>query len=67
MEERGSETEARPAEPEMRGPDPNLYVADPLHERKGRWEYLRHARAGWAVLALCILTLAAWWIWNAVA
>ena len=48
----------------MRGPDPNLYVADPLHERKGRWYYLRYARAGWAVLALCILTLVAWWIWN---
>ena len=64
MDEHSTQTEPRPGEPELRGPDPNLYVADPLHEPRVRWEYLRHPSVGWGVLVLCILTLLAWWIWN---
>ena len=61
MDERSTQTRPRPGEPELRDPDPNLSVADP---RKVPRDYLRHPRLGWAVLALCLLTLLAWWIWN---
>lgn len=52
-----------PAEPEP-GPNPNLYTFDRLREPRVPRNYLRHARLGWTVVALCLLTLVAWWIWN---